>query len=346
MNIKIYQINSDRDEARLAFMGLDHLQTITGSKDIDSKLYDKVYEGDVDCGNLEEVYTLFNLDHPADFFGHSLSVSDVVEVIGEDGRSTFHFCDSFGFAKVQFQPELTGRAPIETIRVVLLEPNKLARIAEIEHSLRGLQRVVGGDIEGSYPFDEQVCIVSNAEGKNTGLPLNRAIREEDTAKEMPYNELKKLFQQVEAEGKGHLTGYIVFTQDSFTKEYPEASRTYAISSDNKAFRPGMAGYSIFGYALDGSDDGVRLESYMADEHGGSQGWKIERCYIKEPGRKILDIIAGTCFICDCSGESFGSLTDEQAKRYKGKYLLPETFIRVNGEILAIPFKPKDKAQER
>ncbi len=40
------------------------------------------------------------------------------------------------------------------------------------------------------------------------------------------------------------------------------------------------------------------------------------------------------------------LTEEQAQRYKNKYLLPENFVRVNGEIEAIPFKPKDKSQER
>ena len=346
MKIKIYQINLDRDEKRLAFMHLGFARTITGNSGIDSSLYDKVYEGDVECDNLEEVYTLFNLDHPAGFAGHSLSVSDVVEVIDEDGHSTFHFCDSVGFAEIPFEPELTGQVKVETMRVVLLEPGKLARITEIEQSLHGMQRVVCGDIEPVYPFEEQVCIVGNGESKLMGLPLNRAIREEDTITEMPYKELKKKFQEAEATGQDHLTGFIVFTEDSFTKDYPEGSRTYVVSSDNKAFRPGMAGYSIFATALDGSDPGVRLDYYMKDEHGGESGWKIERCYVKEPGRKILDIIAGTCFICDCTGEQFGSLTEEQAERYKEKYMLPERFVKVNDEIMAIPFKPKEKGQER
>ena len=59
MKIKIYQINLDRDEKRLAFMHLEFARTITGNSGIDSSLYDKVYEGDVECDNLEEVYTLF-----------------------------------------------------------------------------------------------------------------------------------------------------------------------------------------------------------------------------------------------------------------------------------------------
>lgn len=346
MNIKIYQINSDRDHDRLAFAGMDKLQSFTGGKDIDSGIYDKVYEGIVDCADLEAVYALFNVNHPADFTGHSLSVSDVVEVIGEDGTSTFHFCDSVGFQEVDFQPELTGQIDRETIRVVLLEPGKMARIAEIDGSLHGMQRVVGGRIEPFYPFEEEVCIICNEEHKINGLPLNRAIREEDAIKEMPYKELKEFFQQAEAAGNGHVTGFIVFSQDSFDKDYPEGARTYVVSSNNKAFQAGKGGYSIFSVALDGSDAGVRLDWYMADEHGGDHGWKIERCYVREAGREILDVIGGTFFICDCSGDRFGSLTDEQAQRYKEKYLLPEHIVRVNGEIQAIPFKPKDKSLER
>ena len=40
----------------------------------------------------------------------------------------------------------------------------------------------------------------------------------------------------------------------------------------------MGGYSIYGGSLDGSDPCVRLEQYMADECGGKNGWKVERCY--------------------------------------------------------------------
>ena len=43
------------------------------------------------------------------------------------------------------------------IKVVLLEPGKLARAAEIDASLAGMQKVVGGLIEPFYPFEEQVC---------------------------------------------------------------------------------------------------------------------------------------------------------------------------------------------
>jgi len=99
-------------------------------------------------------------------------------------------------------------------KVVIVEPNKSARIEEIDFSLESMQKVVGGSIEQLCPFDEDVCIVCNEEGKIRGLPLNRPI-------------------------------YM---------------------------------------------DGV-----------------------------LVDIICGTFFICDCSGEDFSALSEEQLKKYSEIY---------------------------
>ncbi len=98
-----------------------------------------------------------------------------------------------------------------------------------------------------------------------------------------YAELAELFRQHESTcPTEHLTGCIVFTEDSFEKPYPLEARSYVVSSNNKAYLPGMiGGYSIFGSALDGSDKGVRLEAYMAAERGGKDGWKVEYCYLME-----------------------------------------------------------------
>ena len=103
-----------------------------------------------------------------------------------------------------------------------------------------------------------------------------------------YREMAEMFREQEKANKGvayhlqkHLHGAIVFTEDSFNKPYSLESRTYLVSSDNKAYKPGMAGYSIFGSASDGSDSGVRLEAYMAEERGGPNGWKVDYCYLTE-----------------------------------------------------------------
>lgn len=67
----------------------------------------------------------------------------------------------------------------EKIKVVLLEPGKLARTAEIDASLAGMQKTVGGLIEPFYPFEEQVCIVCNEESKINGMRPNRSVKNDD-----------------------------------------------------------------------------------------------------------------------------------------------------------------------
>ena len=107
-------------------------------------------------------------------------------------------------------------------------------------------------------------------------------------KKITYHELASIFRAQESANQNvpynerkHLTGFIVFTEDSFTKQYSLESRTYEVSSDNKAYIPNMGGYSIYGSAIDGSDNGVRLEAYMAAEKGGKDGWKVDYCYLEK-----------------------------------------------------------------
>lgn len=70
---------------------------------------------------------------------------------------------------------------MEKMKVLIVEPEKAPREAEIENGLESLQSVVGGYIEAAYPFDDRVAIICNEEGKLQGFPLNRALRDEDGA---------------------------------------------------------------------------------------------------------------------------------------------------------------------
>ena len=74
--------------------------------------------------------------------------------------ATAHICDSFGFKKIDFEPSLAVESKKEQITVVICEPGKLARVANIGTELKDLQAVVGGNIETFYPYEEQVCNVS------------------------------------------------------------------------------------------------------------------------------------------------------------------------------------------
>lgn len=99
---------------------------------------------------------------------------------------------------------------------------------------------------------------------------------------MTWVELKAKFREHESTYPTyHLHGFIIFTMDSFDREYLEDSRTYRISSNNKAFLPNANGYSIYANCLDGLDSGVRLDWYMEAE-GIKNGWKIETCWVEEP----------------------------------------------------------------
>ncbi len=63
--------------------------------------------------------------------------------------------------------------------VVACYPGKTAQVIEIDGSLESMQQFVGGYIEAVYPFDDPVAIICNEEGKLNGLPLNRALYNED-----------------------------------------------------------------------------------------------------------------------------------------------------------------------
>lgn len=99
---------------------------------------------------------------------------------------------------------------------------------------------------------------------------------------MEYKPLKELLFQHECKHPGtHLTACITFASfgPNAKTDYPWKSRTYIISSDNKAFQPNKGGYSIFGKCLDGTDPYLRLDRLMAEEYGGKDGWVVEDCGI-------------------------------------------------------------------
>ena len=64
------------------------------------------------------------------------------------------------------------------MRVLVIEPLKRPYIKTISDDLESLQREVGGDIEGVFPFDDPVAIVLNGEGKLNGSALNRGLYDE------------------------------------------------------------------------------------------------------------------------------------------------------------------------
>ena len=233
MKIELYQIDENSDFEGVKFASLSTLYKI--DTPVDPEIYKKTYEGEVDCHSLEEIFAMFNQAPPTDFKSHSMSVSDVVAVIGEE--TEYYYCDTSGFEKIEFD---ASKAIENKITVVMCEPDKLAYVTQIENKLEGLQGAVGGLVETYYPFPEEVCIVCNDEGKINGMQLNRSIVREG---------------------------------------------------------------------------------------------------------KIIEIMAGPFFICDCSAMHFKSLSKEQQDKYMQMFKYPELFFRAGNEIQAIPFNP-DKQRYR
>ena len=91
----IYQLKRGDETRDLRFEPYDRLQA-TGHA-VDRANYELIYTAPLTPDtSLEDIYTRFNLDHPADFRGHSLSVSDVV-VLHQNGQDTAHYVDSIGY---------------------------------------------------------------------------------------------------------------------------------------------------------------------------------------------------------------------------------------------------------
>uniref|UniRef100_UPI003AB8D337 YodL domain-containing protein n=1 Tax=Blautia sp. TaxID=1955243 RepID=UPI003AB8D337 len=94
----IYQLRMVEKLIDYLFTPYSELQR--NGKNVESDNYEQVYSGELKEGEtLEDLYIRFNLDHPMDFKGHSLSVSDVV-VIHQEGQETAYYVDSLGFADI------------------------------------------------------------------------------------------------------------------------------------------------------------------------------------------------------------------------------------------------------
>ena len=67
----------------------------------------------------------------------------------------------------------------EKMAVLVVEPGMSPYVKEIDSGLKSLQSEVGGWIEAVYPFEEEVALICNEEGKLSDLPLNRALMDSD-----------------------------------------------------------------------------------------------------------------------------------------------------------------------
>ena len=115
-SFSIYQLKGGNETLDYRFEPLDSIHR--NGLSVKPENYELVYEAPLtEKDNLESIYTRFNVDRPADFTGHSLSVSDIV-VLHQDGKDTAHYCDRAGFSEVPefLQPAQKSREITERIQ--------------------------------------------------------------------------------------------------------------------------------------------------------------------------------------------------------------------------------------
>lgn len=144
MRIRVFQINGEKDKNNLMFRSFNDAQKNDG---VDPHIYRQVYGGIVNCSDIEGVFAMCNTDPPPGYFGHSMSVSDVVEICDGEHRG-FYYCDSIGFEKIDFDTEKVDRSDI--LKILIIECGKEPYLAEIRDELKAKQSVVGGLIEPVY----------------------------------------------------------------------------------------------------------------------------------------------------------------------------------------------------
>ena len=163
----IYQIKGGNETRDLRFEPYDRL-TATGHR-VDPKNYALVYSAELTEGtSLEDIYTRFNIDHPKDFKGHSLSVSDVV-VLHRNGQDTAHYVDSFGYKEVPefLQPEYYLKAAEQTT-----EQNYNMIDGQINNT------PTAAELEEKAKAGEQISLAEYAEALKTDKERGKSAKQE------------------------------------------------------------------------------------------------------------------------------------------------------------------------
>ena len=193
-SFSIYQIKSGDETRDYRFEPYDRLQA-TG-RSVDRANYGLVYTAPLDGKTtLEDIYRTFNIDHPADFKGHSLSVSDVV-VLHQGGKDTAHYCDSFGFQQV---PEFLRENPLRTAELSTEQSenmidgviNNTPSMGELEAKVKAGEQISLTDLADAAKAEAKKPMAKQSRKTQQKKPSIRAqlkAAQEEQAKKKPARE--------------------------------------------------------------------------------------------------------------------------------------------------------------
>ena len=168
----IYQLKQGDETRDFRFEPYNRLQA--AGNVVDKANYELVYSAELTPGtSLEDIYTRFNIEHPKDFKGHSLSVSDVV-VLHQNGQDAAHYVDSFGYKEVpEFLQEQTQ------------QPEKINPLKHVEDTIEQNDNNFDGIINNTPTVDELEAKVKAGEQISL-VDLAEAIKaDKERGKEKP-----------------------------------------------------------------------------------------------------------------------------------------------------------------
>ena len=140
------------------------------------------------------------------------------------------------------------------------------------------------------------------------------------------------FVDVEFEGKENTEREKEKTLDVLLVEPGQYPRMTSIGSDLHSLQKAVGGdiEAIYPY-----DDPIAI---VCAEEGKINGEPLNRA-IRDEDNDIVDIIAGTFFVCGLGEEDFASLSKELQEKYEDKFHQPESFLKLGSRIMAIPMEP-------
>ncbi len=285
----IYQLKHEDSIRDIQFEGLDWLKS--HGKEVAKENYELIYVMNLPADmDLERIYEIFNMEHPDDFRGHSLSVSDMV-VLHQDGGNSCHFVDRFGFSEI---PDFLTR---EAEKNQIIEQDNLsqgehsimdadsdvvakfkARTEELFHSIEemhpeeieGLVYAHVQEIIDTYDMDAQVVGVAISGSRARGLEevgsdldvvveISGSEREDvlfDAFNEDPIvlGGIKVDINPITAEKTGTLESYLPqvedYLQEQVRKMQQEVTLYVAGCSEFHNFAPVYEGFTDVQEAID------------------------------------------------------------------------------------------------
>jgi hypothetical protein len=374
----IYQVKDGRETRDLRFEPLDRLKAAGLS--VDCKNYQHVYTGTLEPGEMmpSGLWEKFNIAHPEDYFGRSISMSDVA-VLRRDGKATAHYCDRDGwretpeFLKGPYQYYSTQR-PIDS--------NTFPKFGNEPVGFENFDRrtqVEGGAFRAwgvltySVPLTEKQMSdyeLRAAPGNPGFMKLAPAQLEGQLQTIGKWEKAKRIPDASKFTWYYNDFGVFVkkewVTHEQVAERYGKIMEAKARAAQKRAEQPMKGKGKMRVLLVKPNECAVEAEIenslkalqktvggyievfkpsddpavYVLNEEGKIMDLDYNRGLYDRQGN-LFDIIQGTFLVCGTTGDEFISLSPELMKKYKEKFFEPGISI----EEVKKPFSEQMKEAE-